>query len=617
MNAPIPQKQFIPISAKNPPGQSGGGCSGGNPAPPLNLTLEDHEPLKGLPIPEFAMINVVLDGDYQYEQEIPLGVGYLVSFLRSRGAPVQLQQCIGERDEDIAAAMEVDADLYGFQLNMVNYLKVREVARGIKARRPQAQIILGGPFLSSLAEGIIEGEPCFDAIVIGEGELTLLGIIKAYAEGDLNYARLPGVVFRDAEGRAVKNAPPPLIPDLDLLPPPARDNLETLHRDPGDGGLLGSVRIISSRGCIANCTFCSVNFYTKLQKGKIWRGHSAKHMVDELETLNKEYGAKIFNFSDSSFEDPGNKGKRRTREMCNDIIDRGLELSIKVYMRGDTMLADDDDELLRLWKQAGVDVVIVGVEAGSDHELDYYGKRASVQQNIDTIRRLQKLDLFYIVMGYLMFGPNSTLETLRTNIDLLKELDIVDNPNQVSNVLMLVQDSALYDTLRQEGRVIEPENCWELPKYTFLDPRAERAAKHWDGLFGKFPATLQVNNNQINFENLISRMKNPMNAAMRERIGDWFDARTAEYLDIKKQFGTLQHAYFHRVLDAIERDCADSELEEMAQGYFGDVYDEYLPKYRDLYEGAVSKMEETGLGLSGLMFRNFYSHAVNKGIKRT
>ncbi|MBF0137149.1 MAG: B12-binding domain-containing radical SAM protein [Magnetococcus sp. DMHC-1] len=566
---------------------------------------------------KLSLINVVMDGDFQFEQEVPLGLGHLASFLRAHGFSVVLHQCFASQgEEQIDQASQVVADIYGFQLNMVNYLNVREVAARIKAKRPHALIVLGGPFLSSLAEQILARESLFDCMVYGEGEHTLLEIAQQVAADTLDLATIAGVVWRNAAGEVRRNPPRPLIADLDTLPFPARDSLENVPRDPHDGGIHGSVRMITSRGCIAQCTFCSVNFYTRLQKGKVWRGRSPKNVVDELEQLTQKYGARIFNFSDSSFEDPGRKGKQRTRDMCEEIIRRRLPVSIKVYMRGDSMLEPGDDDLLRLWKRAGVDVVIVGLEAGSAQELAYYGKRATIAQNVETMRLLKDIGLFYIIIGFIMFGPNSTMASLRQNIAFLRDLEWTDNPNQISSTLMLIRDSALYQSLQEEDRLIESAHPWELPRYRFLDPAAERAARHWDGLFGRYPLTLELNHNQMNFENLITRIDNPMNAAIKQAVGGVFNDLRGRYLELKKEFATIQHDYFVHVLDLVEEGCDDKFLQKTGDDYFIGTYGAYLTRYRHLFESAARHIEGTGLGMSGILFLNFYSHSINKGIAR-
>ena len=110
-----------------------------------------------------ALMNVVLEGDYQYEQELPLGLAHVGAFLRKKGYSVVFQQCFASGGPaQINAAAAVEADVYGFQLNMVNFQPVQMIVQMIKSRKPQAVTVLGGPFLVSLSQDILKNEPLFD-----------------------------------------------------------------------------------------------------------------------------------------------------------------------------------------------------------------------------------------------------------------------------------------------------------------------------------------------------------------------------------------------------------------------------------------------------------------------
>ena len=568
-------------------------------------------------LPTLAMINVVMDGDYQYKEEIPLGVGAVAAFIRQEGFPVVIQQCLPDDGaEEIARAALVDADVYGFQLQMSNYLSVRTVAERIRSRNPDALLVLGGPYLSSLAEPILENEPLFDCVVSGEGEMTMLEIMQAVQRGEVELPLINGLVYRDRMGQAQKSLPRKLIRELDGLPFPARDFIDQAKRDPFDSGITENIRIITSRGCVSNCSFCSVNFYTKLAHGKLWRGRSAENVVDELDMLTKEKHVRIVNFSDSSFEDPGKKGKQRTRDICTGIIERNIEVSAKVYMRADTMLAPEDDDLFRLWKKAGIDMIIIGAESGSDLELKLYVKRADLADNLKTVERLKKLDLHFVWLGMLMFGPNSTLETLRDNVAFLERVGHTHDSFAMSNVLMLIRDTTLYAELKEEDRVSEPENYWDLPKYSFLDPQGERAAKHWEGALARYPALDRINKAFMQSENIITRMTNPMNARILERVANDFPAFKANIRGLCEEFGALQSGYFLDVLEKIENGIDDARLEQQGQAFFVRAAGEYAERFDALYDQFYETLLDTELGLSGLVFRHYWSSVHDKAVKR-
>ena len=107
-----------------------------------------------------------------------------------------------------------------------------------------------------------------------------------------------------------------------------------------------------------------------MQRAKRWRGRSPINVVDEIQELVEKYNVKLINFQDSSFDDPGTLGPIRNRMFCEEILKRGLEISMKAYFRAQSIKDDPESiELYKLYKEAGIDVVIIGAEAGSDFEL--------------------------------------------------------------------------------------------------------------------------------------------------------------------------------------------------------------------------------------------------------
>jgi len=170
-----------------------------------------------------AMINFVMHGDSQYRQEIPLGIGAIAAYIRHKGFPVRITQCLADRGPgEIERAGLVEADVYGFQLEMSNYPAMRAVAGIIRRRKPSALLVLAAPYPSSLAAAILENERLFDCVVSGEGEETMLEIMEAAQRGEVDLARVNGLVIRGAGDTVLHTPPRKPIRGLDSLPTPAR-----------------------------------------------------------------------------------------------------------------------------------------------------------------------------------------------------------------------------------------------------------------------------------------------------------------------------------------------------------------------------------------------------------
>jgi anaerobic magnesium-protoporphyrin IX monomethyl ester cyclase len=136
-----------------------------------------------------ALINVVVDGDYQFQGELPIGLASVGAFLRQNGYSVQYAQCIHGRTEDeISKVAEIEADVYGFSLNMNNLPLTVELINKIRDRGQKAHFICGGPFLASSSSLIMSNEPSIDFMAMGEGEYTMLELLQTIAAGQISPA---------------------------------------------------------------------------------------------------------------------------------------------------------------------------------------------------------------------------------------------------------------------------------------------------------------------------------------------------------------------------------------------------------------------------------------------
>ncbi len=556
---------------------------------------------------DMSLLNVVMDGDYGYEQEVPLGLLAIAAFLRTNGLEVGIEQCFASKNDFATWKPEKDSNLYGIQLNMMNYDAVIKVSTVIKQNNPSAIIVLGGPFITTKAEKVLQNAPLIDCITLGEGEFTSLELCKAVANQKADFSHIKGLVWRTPSGEIIKNPLRPQVDDLDTLPFPSRDFLEDAKRDPRNHGLIDSIRVISSRGCAGRCTFCCVNELSKALKAKRWRGRSPEHVVDELEWLSTEYGARVFNFSDSSFEDPGKIGKKRSAAICNQILERNLKISAKIYMRCETMKSREDIDLLRLYKKAGIDVIIVGAESGSDYELAFYEKHARAADNLRMIKILQDLDCFCVLAGFIMFGPNSSEDTLMSNIEYLSQNKLAANMMSLGNTMLLVRDSKLYKILNEEGRVIENNSFVTPPKYIFADPLGEKMAKCWDKTMAKEPITRLANQLFVNIENLRSRMTNPMNAEILSTFPKEFNSLSEFFFEIQQDLNKRHSDCFFHTLELSKKGASLNELAACHSSHFDTGYSQLYDRMKVFYDTFLKRVTNKGFGLSGLVFDHFLS----------
>ena len=153
------------------------------------------------------------------------------------------------------------AQVLGFSCYIWNFNYSLELARRIKAQRPDTLIIFGGPHVPDRAEAFLRQQPVVDVAVHGEGERIFLELLESYsAHGGYRAAResfatVPGISYIDSDGSFVNHARPPRIADLDSIPSPYLVNVfePMLKEFPGDTFLA---MWETNRGCPFQCSFC-------------------------------------------------------------------------------------------------------------------------------------------------------------------------------------------------------------------------------------------------------------------------------------------------------------------------------------------------------------------------
>jgi radical SAM superfamily enzyme YgiQ (UPF0313 family) len=556
-------------------------------------------------VADVQLINVARKVDMHHLADFPYGMALITAYLRELDFKTLLiQYPIWKKEEYLKEILDNPAYLYGFQVGCDNNVEIRNLVSIIKEKNPSAKIIYGGPFVVDLYKEILANDANVDAIVLGEGEYTTAEMIKLLKEGSPDWKMIHGLAWLDDDGKIVVNPHRPAIKDLDAMPFAARDGVRDESHDI-EGKYMRDVRITTSRGCTSNCTFCAVNLNSKLQKTKRWRGRDPIKVVDEIQFLVENYNVKMLNFQDSAFDDPGTLGPKRNRVFCEEILRRGLEVSMKVYYRAHPVDDSPEDiELYMLYKEAGIDVIIIGVEAGSDYELELYGKKAKAVDNYRSLRVMRELNLFLCHVGIINFGPYTTVSTLRENYRFLHENQQFYYYHNFDSSLMLSPGAAICESMRKEGRIILPKNYWDYPGYEFSSPGILKLAEHYQEL-RKIYSHLDVGAPlMLNAENLISRLKNKMNKKVAVGCQKEIGAFLEQYYKSKSTINELGYQGAMENLERIEKDGLRADLVGASDPYYGKNWGNEIYSVEAGYATLLASIQRKGFGLAGLVFNS-------------
>jgi radical SAM superfamily enzyme YgiQ (UPF0313 family) len=252
----------------------------------------------------------------------------------------------------------------------------KALAQRAKRVNPDVTTVWGGAHATMNVEDALS-EQAIDVVVRGEGEITFPELTRAIAqEGPLE--RIPGIAFR-TNSHLVVTSNRELISDLDNLPFPDRslvkDYLSRYYLS-----VMGKVGVVeTTRGCPNSCDFCSV---PQFQGGK-YRRKSPRRVLKELARLPGGFQTVAF-VDDELWADA-----HRAEEIAQLIAERdraGWEgRDWKYWAQVSVGSIVRHPELMRLWAQIGLKVLLVGIESLDEGELAQHGKKTNVAQAVEAL----------------------------------------------------------------------------------------------------------------------------------------------------------------------------------------------------------------------------------------
>lgn len=303
-----------------------------------------------------------ISSEYGLGYQVPLGLVFVGGPLVDAGFDVKLVDADARRMSHADLADEVrlfNPDLIGVSHtgSTAAHGHVLETISKLKESGSAARIVYGGVYPSFAFRAIMEDVPDVDFVVRGEGEKILLDLARALRDGG-SLEDIDGLVWRDDDGLRVNKAAKSIV-DLDAY----RAGWELVEWDLYT--LLGqrSSGVQFGRGCPNSCDFCGQWIFWKR-----YRHRSPKNFVDQIEYLVREHGIEHFWPADEHFA----ADREALIEVLQDIVDRGLKVSMSINTSVDTVIRDED--ILHLYKQAGVDFAALGVESDNDEIVSRFGK---------------------------------------------------------------------------------------------------------------------------------------------------------------------------------------------------------------------------------------------------
>jgi len=395
-----------------------------------------------------------------FQNQGNLGLGYLAAVLRRNGYSVRVVDIEQEPEEILRIAQEINPLLIGFSLIFQFFIdRYAVLLYLLRVQGFDCHFTMGGHFPSLSYQQTLELVPELDSVVRFEGEATIVELADAISTGK-DWRNIHGIAYR-GDGEVILTPARALVEDLDQLPYPDRDYKPQT--------VLGRsiMPILASRGCARTCSFCSIHTFYRAAPGRIVRTRKPAEVVREMRMLYEDQGITVFLFQDDDFPLFGNVWKKWAREFVAELHRSGLAGKViwKINCRADAV----DRDLFIAMRDAGLYLVYMGLESGSEEGLETLHKQITVEQNIRAVNLLKSIGLMF-EYGFMLLDPSSTFESVRENLNFLRTI-LVDGCLPVTFCRMLPYDGTpIKDELVRTGR-LRGDVC--SPDYDFLDPRLE------------------------------------------------------------------------------------------------------------------------------------------------
>ncbi|OGC70590.1 hypothetical protein A2415_02465 [candidate division WWE3 bacterium RIFOXYC1_FULL_39_7] len=236
-----------------------------------------------------------------------------------------------------------------------------------------APIIVGNVQATVQPEDFIYEGSTVEYAVMGEGELTLVELLKAPNNLPETLRNIKGICFYDRETKqAVRTQSRGLIRDLSILPMPAYDAIDMSYYTRPRKRVIGYafyavVPVYTGRGCPFRCRYCA--------SGSVWGEHSIRNspidrVIEEIKYLVSNWNVDAIYLIDDTFT----VSRPRVLEFCEKIK------PLNIVWAAQTRVNCIDETLIKAMREAGCIQLTFGVESGSQRMLDLMHKGITTEQ---------------------------------------------------------------------------------------------------------------------------------------------------------------------------------------------------------------------------------------------
>lgn len=341
----------------------------------------------------------------------PVGLAYIGAVLEKNGCEVTILDANAEGlsiQDTVKKVVNSSSEVIGITSMTTMMPLIYEISKDIK-KESSKMIVVGGPHVTFMPEQTLKECRYIDVIVRGEGEITMLELVKNIT----NLAKVKGITYRTDNGTIITNPIRDLIEKLEEIPYPARHLLPIDLYNPSpvfDIGFSGReyATMMTSRGCPFKCTYCSsTRFWGAL------RLRSPEDVVAEIEYLVEKSGTRQIKFLDDTLT----VSKPRIEKICDLMIEKELDVKWNCYSHVNVIT----ENIAKKIKASGCYGIFFGIESGNQDILNRANKKQTLDQARTAVRNAKKCGLT-TAASFMIGLSGDNYKTVNQTIDFAIEL---------------------------------------------------------------------------------------------------------------------------------------------------------------------------------------------------
>jgi anaerobic magnesium-protoporphyrin IX monomethyl ester cyclase len=310
------------------------------------------------------------------------------------------------------------------------------VTRIIKEIHPESIVVCGGSHAHSYARELLQEHKSIDYIVLGEGERTLLDLVRSFKDP----ARVPGIAYRK-DREIIVNQAREEKQHLDAIAWPARDLLDL------DAYRIHGKRytpLITTRGCPLACSFCSIPQFA----GRKLRHRAIDDICQEIIHCYDKLNIRIFDIEDDNFTFDSAWAKEFLTSLIHRLGDRTIEITAMNGLYYQSL----DKELLSLLQAAGMRRLNLSLVAQSRSTSARMNRSLDVKGCEDIVLAAKERGM-HVTLYFIIGLPGETIDDMLGSLTLLAGLPVLIGPS----IYYHVPGSDLFSDLEDKGVVAKDD----------------------------------------------------------------------------------------------------------------------------------------------------------------